>query len=103
MSNVTELFPRPITDPVVINEEYFATWTNEMLAFKAWEGCDLAQEILFDEESDTDSYQDIRYEVLIAQYALRVLVRRLTGRDAAELQAECTQKLLASFHAEIDS
>lgn len=101
MSNVTELFPVPTTEPVAINEEYFASWTNEMLAFKAWEGCDLAQEVLFSEESDADSYQDIRYEVLTAQYALRVLVRRLTGRDATELQAECTRKLLASFHAEV--
>ena len=102
MTSVVPLFPRVASEPEVINEHYFASWTNDQLAFKAWEGCELAEEVLFDDEADDCSRIDIRYEVTLAQYALRVLVRRLTGRDAIELRKEVTQRLLSSLSTESD-
>lgn len=100
--NVIPLFGQKPTDPVVINEAYFESWTNEQLAYRAWYGCDLAEEILFDEESCDDSRGDARFEVLMAQYALRVLVRRLTGVAATDIREQAAMSFLARVAADLE-
>lgn len=92
--NVVPLFGRKPTDPVVINEAYFEPLTNDQLAYRAWNHCDLAEEIFFSDEAEEDSLREAKFEVLMAQWALRVLVRRLTGFPALELRGQVNQ----AFH-----
>lgn len=92
--NVIPMFGRKPTDPVVINEAYFDTLTNDQLAYRAWAHCDLAEEIFFSDEAEEDSLREAKFEVLMAQWALRVLVRRLTGFPALELREQVNQAFL---------
>jgi len=92
--NVIPLFGRGPTDPVVINETYFEPLTNDQLAYRAWSHCDLAEEIFFSDEAEEDSLREAKFEVLMAQWALRVLVRRLTGYPALELRVQVNQAFL---------
>ncbi len=92
--NVIPLFGRRSADPVVINETYFEPLTNDQLAYRAWSHCDLAEEIFFSEEAEEDSLREAKFEVLMAQWALRVLVRRLTGYPALELREQVNQAFL---------
>ncbi|MFJ4056548.1 hypothetical protein ACIPZC_24300 [Pseudomonas sp. NPDC089743] len=92
--NVIPLFGRRPTDPVVINETYFEPLTNDQLAYRAWNHCDLAEEIFFSDEAEEDSLREAKFEVLMAQWALRVLVRRLTGHPALELREQVNQAFL---------
>ena len=79
------------TDPTVIDDEHMEQFTNDQLAYKAWIGVDLAQEILFDDGACVDSLHDAKFEVAHACVALRALVRRLTGMDAEVLRKEVLQ------------
>ncbi|MFK0086398.1 hypothetical protein ACIQUS_03780 [Pseudomonas sp. NPDC090755] len=92
--NVIPLFGRKPTDPVVINEAYFEPLTNDQLAYRAWNHCDLAEEIFFSDEAEEDSLREAKFEVLMAQWALRVLVRRLTGFPALELREQVNKAFL---------
>ena len=95
--NVIPLFGSRPTDPVVINEAYFEPLDNDQLAYRAWCHCDLAEEIFFSDEAEEDSLRDARFEVLMAQWALRVLVRRMTGVPALELREQVSQAYLRSL------
>jgi hypothetical protein len=88
---------RPSVDPIVIDEAYMERYTDDTLAYKAWTGIDLAQEILFDDEACADSLHDAKFEVAQACMALRVLVRRLTGMDAEVLRKAVLQRQLESL------
>jgi hypothetical protein len=79
---------KPTTAPTVIDEAYMEQFDNEQLAYMAWSNTDLAQEILFDDESCTDCMHDAKFEVAHACMALRVLVRRMSGMDAQAIQAQ---------------
>ena len=83
-----------------INEEYFAKFSIDQLIFRAWSSTNLAESVLFDEESCEDSLKDARYEVLMAQTALRVLVRRTFGMSADELQEKVQASLMLRFMGE---
>lgn len=93
---VIPLFDLESTEPTVINEAYFESLSNDQLAYRAWSGCDLAEEVLFDDGACEDSRNDARLEVLMAQYALRVLVRRMTGRAATDIRDELTRRFRES-------
>lgn len=82
------------TEPTVIDEAYMERFADDVLAYKAWEGADFAQEILFDEASDADILSDAKFEVAQAAIALRVLVRRMTGMDAGELRKAVLERRL---------
>lgn len=75
----------------VIDEAYLERFTNDQLAYKAWTGTDLVQEILFDEEGVQVCLQDAKFEAAHAAMALRVLVRRLTGMDPDVLRKAVDQ------------
>lgn len=81
-------------EPTVIDEAYMERFADDELVYKAWEGADLAQEILFDEASDADSLSDAKCEVAQAVMALQVLVRRMTGMDADELRKAIFERRL---------
>lgn len=85
------------TAPTVIDEVYMEQFTNDQLAYKAWTGTDIAQEILFDDETCEDSLHDAKFEVAHACMALRVLVRRLTGMDADILRQAVLQRRLEAL------
>ncbi len=73
--------------PTVIDEAHMEQFTNDQLAYKAWIGADLVQEILFDEEGEEpDLMHEAKFEIAHACMALRVLVRRLTGMNADTLR-----------------
>lgn len=80
------------TGPTVIDEAHMEQFTNDQLAYKAWIGVDMAQEILFDDEACEDSLHDAKFEVAFACMALRVLVRRLAGMDADTLRQAVLQR-----------
>lgn len=82
---------------VVIDEAYMERFTNDQLAYKAWIGADMAQEILFDDEACTDSLHDARFELAHACMALRVLVRRLIGIEADALRQAVLQRQLEAL------
>jgi hypothetical protein len=81
-------------EPTVIDESYMERFTNDQLAYKAWNGADLVQEILFDEEGVDLCMQDAKFEAAHAAMALRVLVRRLTGMDPDSLRKAVLQRQL---------
>ncbi|WP_282352911.1 hypothetical protein [Pseudomonas sp. PS01303] len=82
------------TEPTVIDESYMERFTNDQLAYKAWIGADLVQEILFDDEGIEFCMQDAKFEVAHAAMALRVLVRRLTGMEPDALRNAVQQRQL---------
>lgn len=100
--NIIQLHQNKEPDTVVINEAYFEGWTSDQLAYRAWTACDLAEEILFDDDAEEDAARDARYEVLVAQYALRVLVKRLVGMPATEAREQVRRALLARGAAEME-
>lgn len=73
-------------ESTVIDDAHMEQFTNDQLAYKAWIGVDLAQEILFDDVACEGSLHDAKFEVAHACVALRVLLRRLTGMDAEALR-----------------
>lgn len=75
----------------VVDEAYMERFSNDQLAYKAWTGSDLVQEILFDEEGVQECLQDAKFEAAHAAMALRVLVRRLTGMDPNVLRKAVDQ------------
>lgn len=83
--------------PTVIDEAHMEQFTNDQLAYKAWTGTDMLQEILFDDEACEDSLHDAKFEVAHACMALRVLVRRLTGMDADVLRQAVLQRRLEAL------
>ncbi len=83
--------------PTVIDEAHMEQFTNDQLAYKAWIGTDMAQEILFDDEACEDGLHDAKFEVAHACMALRVLVRRLTGMDADTLRQAVMQRRLQAL------
>lgn len=90
------------TDPTVIDDAHMEQFTNDQLAYKAWIGVDLAQEILFDDEACADSLHDAKFEVAHACVAMRVLLRRLTGMGAEELRKAVMQVRLEKLVLEPD-
>ncbi|KPB95725.1 hypothetical protein [Pseudomonas syringae group genomosp. 3] len=79
---------KPSIKPTVIDEAYMEQFDNEQLTYMAWANTDLAQEILFDDESCADCTHEAKFEVAHASMALRVLVRRLSGMDAQIIQKQ---------------
>ncbi|MDC7818306.1 hypothetical protein [Pseudomonas sp. BLCC-B112] len=74
----------------VIDEAYMGQFTNDQLAYKAWIGTDLVQEILWSEEEGAeDCIQDAKFEASHACMALRV-----TGMDADILRQAVQQRQL---------
>lgn len=80
-----------------INEEYFSRFSIDQLIFQAWSSTSLAESVLFDEDACEDSLKDARYEVLMAQAALRVLVRRTFGMSADDLEAKVQASIMRRF------
>lgn len=86
------------TGPTVIDEAHMEQFTNDQLAYKAWIGADLVQEILFDDGGEEpDLMYEAKFEVAHACMALRVLVRRLTGMDADTLRQAVLQRQLEAL------
>lgn len=82
----------------VIDEAHMEQFTDDQLAYKAWIGADMVQEILFAEEGDeSDLMHEAKFEVAHACMALRVLVRRLTGMDADTLRHAVLQRHLEAL------
>jgi hypothetical protein len=94
MNKQTQL---PSTEPELIDEAWMEKFSNDQLAYKAWIGTDLAQEILFDDGACEGSLQDAKYETAFACTALRVLVRRLTGMDPDALRVAVQQRQLEAL------
>lgn len=85
----------PVT---VIDEAHMEQFTNDQLAYKAWDSVDSVQDVLFDDPYPADLH-DAKFEVAHACMALRVLVRRLIGMDADVLrQAVLQRKFEALMH-----
>lgn len=86
------------TGPTVIDEVHMEQFTNDQLAYKAWIGADMVQEILFDEEGEeTDLMHEAKFEAAHVCMALRVLVRRLIGMDAETLRQAVLQRQLEAL------
>lgn len=83
----------PVT---VIDEAHMEQFTNDQLAYKAWDAVDTAQEVLFDDPHPADLH-DAKFEVAHACMALRVLVRRLTGMDVDALSQALLQRKLEAL------
>jgi hypothetical protein len=90
------------TEPTLIDDAHMEQFTNDQLAYKAWTGVDLAQEILFDDEACEESLHDAKFEIAHACVALRVLLRRLTGMDAEALRKAVMQVRLEKLVLEPD-
>lgn len=88
---------KPSTAPTVIDEAYMEQFPNDVLAYKAWIGVDLVQDILFSDEECEGSMHDAKFETAHAAMALRVLVRRLTGMDVDALRQAALQRHLELF------
>ncbi|MFK3973748.1 hypothetical protein ACI2KS_23835 [Pseudomonas sp. NPDC087358] len=95
---MTEQSKPQTTEPEVIDEAYMERFTDDQLAYKAWIGADLVQEILFDEQEGVEvCMQDARFEAAHAAMALRVLVRRFTGMDPESLRKAVQQRQMEAL------
>lgn len=82
---------------LLIDEAYMEQFTNDQLAYKAWMGTDVAQDIMFDDDADEDGLHDAKCEVAFACTALRVLVRRMTGISPDELTKAIRQRQMEAL------
>jgi len=94
MSNVYH-FRRPGSTKV-INEAYMEQFSNDQLAYMAWELADTTQEYFMAEDSKDFTFSEVAFDAFQAALALRVLARRLTGMDPKTIQAELHKRFLAA-------
>ncbi|WP_161893238.1 hypothetical protein [Pseudomonas juntendi] len=79
---------------VVIDEAYMEQFSDDQLAYKAWTGVDLVEEVLLNDEFCASCMHDAKIEAVHACLALRVLVRRLCGSDPEALRKAVLQRYL---------
>lgn len=80
----------------VIDRAYMEQFSNDQLAYKAWEGADFALEVYLDEEKDSDSTREADFELVSAVLAMRVLAHRLIGMDPIEVRQKIHERFLQS-------
>ena len=101
MSNVYH-FRRP-GSTTVIDEAYMESFSNDELAYMAWELANSTHEYFLDEDSKDFSFSETAFDSFQAVLALRVLTRRLTGIEPKDIQAELHKRFLAAALKEISN
>lgn len=84
--------------PTVIDEAYMEQFSNDQLAFMAWDKSEFSLSVYVDEDESKcpDCVSDARFELVNAVLASRVLIRRLTGIEPQSIRSFSMGKLVAS-------
>lgn len=88
---------KPSIKPTVIDDAYMEQFSNDQLAFMAWDKSDFSLSVYLDEEESKcpECVSDARFELMTAVLASKVLIRRLTGIEPKSIRSFSMGKLLA--------
>lgn len=83
--------------PTVIDDAYMEQFSNDQLAFMAWDKSDFSLSVYLDEEESKcpECVSDARFELMTAVLASKVLIRRLTGIEPNSIRSFSMGKLVA--------
>ncbi|WP_454833259.1 hypothetical protein [Pseudomonas veronii] len=86
----------PKNQATMIDDAYMEQFTNDQLAFMAWDKSDFAMSVYLDSEESKcpDCTSDARFELMTAVLASKVLIRRLTGINPQSIRDMAVSKLL---------
>ncbi len=84
--------------PTVIDDAYMEQFSNDQLAFMAWDKSEFSLSVYLDEDESKcpDCVSDARFELMTAVLASKVLIRRLTGIEPQSIRSFSMGKLVAS-------
>lgn len=97
MSNVHQLFPVDSSQVVHVNDETMSLRSNDQLSYRVWDLLDSIVEMMGNpDEPDThkhwkENHSEAYAATLEAMICARVMVRRLTGSEPRDIQAEVTR------------
>ena len=82
--------------PTVIDEAYMEQFSNDQLAFMAWDKSEFSLSVYLDpEESKCEGCTgDALFELITAVLASKVLIRRLAGVDPQSIRDSAISKIL---------
>lgn len=82
--------------PTVIDEAYMEQFSNDQLAFMAWDKSEFSLSVYLDpEESKCEGCTgDALFELITAVLASKVLIRRLSGVDPQSIRESAISKIL---------
>ena len=82
----------------VIDDAYMEQFSNDQLAFMAWDKSEFSLSVYLDEDESKcpDCVSDARFELMTAVLASKVLIRRLTGIEPQSIRSFSMGKLVAS-------
>ena len=88
----------PKIQATMIDDAYMVQFTNDQLAYMAWDKSEFSLSVYLDEEESKceDCTNDARFELMTAVLASKVLIRRLTGVDPRSIRERAFNKLLRS-------
>ena len=82
--------------PTVIDEAYMEQFSNDQLAFMAWDKSEFSLSVYLDPEESKceDCTGDALFELITAVLASKVLIRRLAGVDPQSIRGSAISKIL---------
>lgn len=82
--------------PTLIDEAYMEQFSNDQLAFMAWDKSEFSLSVYLDpEESKCEGCTgDALFELITAVLASKVLIRRLAGVDPQSIRESAIRKIL---------
>lgn len=82
----------------VIDDAYMEQFSNDQLAFMAWDKSEFSLSVYLDEDESKcpDCVSDARFELMTDVLASKVLIRRLTGIEPQSIRSFSMGKLVAS-------
>jgi len=89
---------KPSIKPTAIDDAYMEQFTNDQLAYMAWDKSEFSLGVYLDEEESKceDCTNDARFELMTAVLASKALIRRLTGVDPKTIRDRAFNKILRS-------
>lgn len=103
MSNVHQLFPVDSSQVVHVNDETMSLRSSDQLSYRVWDLLDSIVEMMGNpDEPDTHKHWEENHSgayaaALEAMICARVMVRRLTGSEPRDIQAEVTRLIREAY------
>lgn len=89
---------KPSIKPTVIDDAYMEQFSNDQLAYMAWDKSEFSLSVYADEDESKcpECVSDARFELMTAVLASKVLIRRLTGIEPKAIRSASMGRLVAS-------
>ena len=87
---------KPSTKPTVIDDAYMEQFSDDELAYMAWNKSEFALGVFADPEESKceDCVSDARFELMTSVLATKALVRRYTGIDPQAIRDRAFNRIL---------